>query len=220
MIEYKVIKTKDGSDTIIDQSKNETFHSINGAINESIHIFINNGLKTISKNELKILEIGFGSGLNCLLTYLKKEPKQIVTYHTIDLFPIHKGLYESLNFFNELNVSHETYLKIMDIPWDNEVKAFNNFYLKKIRCNLLDFETNYFYDIIYFDAFSPNVQPELWTFEIFQKLFCMLLQSGIIITYSSKGDVKRALRKAQFEVHRLSGPKGKRHILKAIKYNK
>lgn len=214
---FSVIQTSDGSSSIFDSQFGENFHSSFGAIAESIHIYIVNGIKLIKKNEITVLEIGFGTGLNCLLTILNKEKNQKIYYHSIEKFPLNKEHIAKLNYTDKLSVSDETFEKISKLEWEKQSEISDNFYLKKIKVDLLDFFPNDFYDIIFFDAFSPNAQPELWTTEIFEKLFNNLKPNGVLTTYSSKGDVKRALRSAGFEVFRIDGPKGKRHILRALK---
>lgn len=214
---FSVIQTDDGSSSVYDLQFGENFHSTYGAIEESNHVYIVNGLKLLQKDELRILEVGFGTGLNCLLTIINKETNQRIYYNSIEKFPLSKEHIAKLNYSDKLKVSDEIFEKISNAEWDKQCEIFDNFYLKKIKIDLLDFIPVDFYDIIYFDAFSPNAQPELWTTEIFKKLFYNLKQNGILTTYSSKGDVKRALRSAGFEVFRIVGPKGKRHILMALK---
>ena len=214
-VKYSVINSNDGSSTVIDSLHNEHFHSTFGAITESLYIFIKQGLKIIAKPHVRILEVGFGTGLNCILTILNKEQNQKITYHTIEKYPLPIEVIEELNYPGLLNISYEFVHSLHELKWDKETEIAENFTLKKILSDLRDFNAESKYDIIYFDAFSYNIQPELWTSDIFKKMFNRLCSGGLLVTYSAKGDVKKALRSAGFEVKRIAGPPGKRHILQA-----
>ena len=214
---FKVIETSDGSSSVFDSQFGENFHSTYGAIAESMHVYISNGLKLVNTDEISILEIGFGTGLNCLLTIINKDVNQKITYHTIEKYPLEIINIQKLNYSQQLNMSSELFDSISNLKWNFKTEIVNNFFLKKLNVDLLDFNSTDLYDIIYFDAYSPNTQPELWTTTIFEKMFNNLKQGGILTTYSSKGDVKRALRSAGFQVFRIKGPNGKRHILRALK---
>ena len=214
---YNFVQTSDGSITVSDKLLGENFHSTYGAIAESNHIFIKNGLNLFIKSEIKILEVGFGTGLNCLLTAINKLQEQKIIYHSIEKYPLNPEIYLKLNYSDCLKITNNLFNNILTAKWDMQIKISDNFELKKINCDLLYFMPVNSYDIIYFDAFSQNVQPELWTKEVFIKLYNCLNKNGILTTYSSKGDVKRAMREANFVVKRISGPIGKRHIIRAIK---
>ncbi len=214
---YNIVQTSDGSLTISDNLLGENFHSTFGAIAESNYIFIKNGLQLFEINEIKILEIGFGTGLNCLLTAINKNKEQKIIYHSIEKYPLDINILSKLNYTQQLNINSNIYDSIINQQWEIEDEIFENFYLKKIKIDLVDFCSTNCYDLIYFDAFSPNVQSELWNVEIFKSLYNCINKGGILTTYSSKGDVKRALREAKFMVKRINGPIGKRHILRAIK---
>ena len=214
----KLVKTNDGSNTIINTSLNESYHSINGAINESEHIFINNGLKRINKKAFKILEIGFGTGLNALLTkiYCEKNNVEII-YHTIDNLPMPNKVYSLLNYSHQLKIDNNQFLKIHDSSWEEEIKLSEFFTIKKIN---FDFNKICFkekYDLVYFDAFSPSKQADMWNEANFQKLFNCINNKGILITYCAKGIVKRTLKKVGFDTTPLPGPEGKREITLASK---
>ena len=214
----KLVKTNDGSNTIINTSLNESYHSINGAINESEHIFINNGLKRINKKAFQILEIGFGTGLNALLTKIYCEKKNVeIIYHAIDNLPIPNKVYSLLNYSRQLKIDNNQFLKIHDSSWEEEIKLSEFFTIKKIN---FDFNKICFkekYDLVYFDAFSPSKQIEIWNEANFQKLFNCINNKGILITYCAKGIVKRTLKKVGFETIPLPGPEGKREITLASK---
>lgn len=213
----KIIITSDGSSTIFDPFFKENYHSVHGAIAESLHVFIENGLRKVAKEEISILEIGYGTGLNCLLTLLNKPDSQIIQYHSLEKYPLRKEMLSELNYSEMLNVKKSFFEMIFKQNWDIEKEISKGFKLKKIHADLLVFNFTETYDVIYFDAFSPNVQPELWTKEIFSKLYSCLNKNGILTTYSAKGDVKQALRSSGFKVRRMKGPVGKRHILFAVK---
>lgn len=213
----KIIVTSDGSFTIFDPIHKENFHSLHGAITESMLVFIKNGLHSISKDEISVLEVGYGSGLNCVLSYFNKSKEQIIHYFGIEKYPLPKNIYRALNYSGFSRKESEIYKNINELEWNCENRVGPNFYLHKINEDILDFESQQKFDLIYFDAFSPEIQPELWSLQIFEKMFEFLEPGGILVTYSSKGIVKNALREAGFKVFRLPGPPMKRHVIKALK---
>tara|TARA_B100001741_G_scaffold290936_1_gene270773 strand:- start:21 stop:677 length:657 start_codon:yes stop_codon:yes gene_type:complete len=217
-MKLELVKTIDGSNSLKNLIINDSYHSKYGAINESKHIFINNGLKRISKKKIRVLEIGFGTGLNALLTQLycdKKEKK--ITYHTIDNLPLKEEIYSSLNYCDQLKIDKNIFLKIHSSLWENEIELSNFFVLKKMKYDFTKILFNEKYDLIYFDAFSPSKQPEMWTLNNFKKLYDCLNTNGVLITYSSKGDVKRIMKKVGFNISSVEGPTGKREITLASK---
>jgi len=217
-MKLELVKTIDGSNSLKNLIINDSYHSKYGAINESKHIFINNGLKRISKKKIRVLEIGFGTGLNALLTqlYCDKKEKRI-TYHTIDNLPLKEEIYSSLNYCDQLKIDKNIFLKIHSSLWENEIELSNFFVLKKMKYDFTKILFNEKYDLIYFDAFSPSKQPEMWTLNNFKKLYDCLNTNGVLITYSSKGDVKRIMKKVGFNVSSVEGPTGKREITLASK---
>ena len=217
-MKLELVNTFDGSNSLKNLNINDSYHSKYGAINESKHIFINNGLKMISKKKIRVLEIGFGTGLNALLTLLYcDKKKQNIIYHTIDNLPLKEEIYSSLNYFDQLKIEKNIYLKIHSSSWENEIELSNFFVLKKMKCDFTKTLFNQKYDLIYFDAFSPSKQPEMWTLNNFKKLYNCLNTNGVLITYSSKGDVKRTMKKVGFNISSLEGPTGKREITLARK---
>ena len=217
-MKLELVNTNDGSNSLKNVIINDSYHSKYGAINESKHIFINNGLKMISKKKIRVLEIGFGTGLNALLTLLYcDKKKQNIIYHTIDNLPLKEEIYSSLNYFDQLKIEKNIYLKIHSSSWENEIELSNFFVLKKMKCDFTKTLFNQKYDLIYFDAFSPSKQPEMWTLNNFKKLYNCLNTNGVLITYSSKGDVKRTMKKVGFNISSLEGPTGKREITLARK---
>ena len=214
----ELVNTYDGSNSLKNLIINDSYHSKYGAINESKHIFINNGLKRISKKKIRVLEIGFGTGLNALLTQLYCDKKeQNIIYHTIDNLPLKKDTYSSLNYCDQLKIDKDIFLKIHNSLWENEIELSNFFVLKKINCDFTKKLFNEKYDLIYFDAFSPSKQPEMWILDNFKKLYNCLNRNGVLITYSSKGDVKRTIKEVGFNVFSIAGPTGKREITLACK---
>lgn len=216
---YPVI-TQDGSITFKAGEQGEHYHSVNGAITESEYVFIENGLKAHSLKNIRIFEVGFGTGLNAFLTLVHaSELKANVHYSAIELFPLEKSLYDLLNY-------HEFYPKefyryqnlINDAVWGKSVQISDSFLLQKINSALQNhsFERNS-YDIVYFDAFSPQAQPEMWTTEVFCKIFDSMKDSGILVTYSASGNVRRSMEYAGFSIEKLKGPPGKRHMLRGRK---
>lgn len=217
-MKLELVNTNDGSNSLKNLIINDSYHSKYGAINESKHIFINNGLKRISKKKIRVLEIGFGTGLNALLTQLYCDKKeQNITYHTIDNLPLREETYSSLNYCDQLKIDKNIFLKIHRSSWENEIELSSFFVLKKMNCDFTKTLFNEKYDLIYFDAFSPSKQPEMWTLNNFKKLYNCLKSNGILITYSSKGDVKRTMKKVGFNISSVEGPAGKREITLASK---
>lgn len=216
LIEIKL--TEDGSTTLYRPDLNEHYHSIHGAIQESKHVFIEAGLKKCQSDSLKILEIGFGTGLNAFLTMLYADNKKII-YHSIEKYPLAKNIVEKINFPHIINSpeSKKWFQKIHEIPWNTECEIEPWFKLKKIETDLLEHNFENGYDLVYFDAFAPEKQPELWDVKIFQKLFNSMSENAILTTYCAKGNVRRAMISCGFAVERIPGPPGKRQMMVSVK---
>lgn len=220
--ELVIEKTLDCSDTLYVPSLDEHYHSTNGAVQEAKHVFIEAGLlQCLEKKELNILEIGFGTGLNAYLT-LKEILKTDITlnYTTLELYPLPIDLIKKLNY--ALNLSYEDkelFLSIHNANWDIKTTFKDKITFLKLKAdiNQVIFTLDTKVDLIYFDAFAPNKQPELWTQPIFDKLFSLLNNKGILTTYCAKGAVRRMLLHSGFIVDRLPGPLGKREMLRASK---
>jgi tRNA U34 5-methylaminomethyl-2-thiouridine-forming methyltransferase MnmC len=218
----ELILTGDGSHTLYVPQLNEHYHSTFGAIQESRHIFIEAGLKQTFpvQSPLRILEVGFGTGLNAFLSLLEAgKSGKIIHYTSIEPFPLNPEITILLNYPELLSTAKTSLFKKMhDAEWNREIKVTGQFTLIKVLQYLqkIKLERNYF-DLVYFDAFGPEVQPDLWTEEIFRKIFLSLKKGGILMTYSAKGSVRRALKNSGFSVEKLPGPAGKREITKAIK---
>lgn len=214
---HKLFTTKDGSNTLFDENFNETLHSGFGAYTEALHIFINNGLLSADKKDLSILEVGYGTGLNASLTAFYATDKELnVSYHGIEKFPPESSILSL--FYDSVDSSIKNIAcEINDAKWGHNYSLNTNFSIIKYHADFLDFLPSEKFDIIYFDPFSPEKHPQAWTQEFFMKLTALLHPNGFLITYSSKGIVKQALRACGLKVKRLPGPPGKRHILKAQK---
>lgn len=219
----KIIVTDDNSKSLLIPEWNETYHSIHGAKNESQHVFIKHGLERVvaQHNSIKLLEIGFGTGLNALLTYnfIKNTPIYIA-YDAVEKFPL------SLNVINELehpkntglDEHQATFEKMHTSAWNTEIKISSNFLLKKIAADITILKlAEEQYSLIYFDAFGPKIQPELWQLSQLQKMHNTLVNGGLLVTYCAQGQFKRDLIAAGFKIESFPGPKGKREMTCAIK---
>ena len=217
MVPIKVIITKDGSKSLYLPQLNETYHSKFGAKTESQHVFIKAGYQYVSKPEIRILEIGFGTGLNVLLTYFAQliDGKNVY-YEALEKFPLPDNIVNEINDFEDAEIK-KVFKLLHQIPWQQDVALNKNFVLHKNQIDLLDFDTNKTFDLIYFDAFAPDKQPEMWTRAIFNKMYRFLDTGGVLVTYSAKGSVRRTMQAAGFSVERIPGPPGKREMLRAIK---
>lgn len=223
-MKHELIITKDGSHTISIPEMNVTYHSIHGAIQESQHVFIKAGLFDSGLFDFiglhHILEIGFGTGLNALLTLIEADRhKNRIYYTALELFPLNSSEISQLNYCQQLEMPDYKPLleKMHACGWEEMHEITDNFRLAKRKCNLLDFSTDDLFDIIYFDAFAPAAQPELWTIDVFEKMFSILKPSGMLVTYCSKGEVRRNMIAAGFKVEKLPGPPGKREMIRAYR---
>lgn len=219
---FQVVITEDGSTTLFIPELNEHYHSIHGALQESMHIFIREGYKQIRNFPAHIFEAGFGTGLNVFLTYLvsEKEGKSI-HYTAIEKYPLEDHFVSLLNYPEKTDPAKaEVFLAIHDAPWEQDIRISENFILHKRKGDLREVQLqNSSYDLVYFDAFGPDVQPELWTEEIFRMLCESMKEGACLVTYSVKGSVTRALKAAGFSIEKLPGPPGKREMTRATKRN-
>jgi tRNA U34 5-methylaminomethyl-2-thiouridine-forming methyltransferase MnmC len=215
----KFCETTDGSITLYSGRFDEHYHSVNGAMSESMHVFIKAGLKECKKDYINIFEVGFGTGLNAYLSLLETFKNNIkINYTAVELFPLNNDIVSKLKYDELLSTKDSSLFLLMhSCDWEKKVEITQSFYLNKIKNDFNCLELNNKYDIIYFDAFSPDKQPDLWSLKNFQKLYNSLNEGGILTSYSSKGFVKQNLRAAGFCVKRLPGANGKRHMLKATK---
>lgn len=223
-VNRELIKTADGSHTLFLPDVNEHYHSYHGAINESKHVFIKNGLEYYSEGKtglpVNILEVGMGTGLNVFLTFLRSlQTGQAVNYTALEPFPVEKDIAEQLNYSALLNMEeHKSSFNLIHTSGFNvNVKLSDQFILAKRREKLEQFNSGEDFDIVFYDAFAPRVQPELWTKEVFERLYTFIKPGGILVTYCAKGEVKRNLRAANFKVESLPGPQGKREMIRVVK---
>ena len=215
----RLIVTEDGSHSLYSAQYNQQYHSLQGALTESEHIYINLGLRPILENTdapVYVFEMGFGTGLNAFLTWkLADLLQKNIYYAAVEAFPVSLEDASSLNY--ESLSGHTNFIKVHESPWSVDFPISDYFTLNKQNVRLEDFVTDKQFDVIYYDAFDPRAQPELWKEEIFSKIAAQTRQEGVLVTYSSKGIVKRALRAGGFRVERHKGPGRKTHVLKAIK---
>ena len=214
-----IIVTDDGSDTLFNAQSGEHYHSVFGAVQESRHIFISAGLDAVPRNEepVHLLEIGFGTGLNALLSYQWAEQNQThVLYEGIEAFPVEPERAMQLNYSKILNISNSMFNKMHRGEKIKKLGTWFDFSLRIEKFEKAAF-TPQKYDVVFFDAFSPESQPEMWTNEGFEKLFSTLKPGGILTTYSCKGSVKRMLKSVGFQIEKIPGPPGKREFLRASK---
>lgn len=217
--ELKLVTTKDGSQTILNDQLGSTYHSRHGALTESNHVFIDKGLRRLvddGLNEINILEMGFGTGLNALLTWqMAKELGLNVKYHSLELFPVPEKVWSEYVLPNELLSSQTEFEKLHQANWSESVQMDERFQLTKYQVSLLDFQSDKKFNLVYFDAFEPETQPELWTEDVFGKLFEMMIVGGVLTTYCCKGYVRRNMIAAGFVVEKVPGPPGKREMIVA-----
>ncbi len=237
----KIITTSDGSKTIQIEDWNEQYHSIHGAIQEANHVFLKHGLlfysefisefhkdcrsehhikHNLNSNDINILEIGFGTGLNAFLTLIEAEKlKQRINYVGVEAYPVKEDEITQLNYVALISEVHKTEFDNMhQVSWEKQHQITPYFQLEKQEKFFKAINAEDEFDIIYFDAFGARVQPELWTEDIFSIMFKALKVNGVLVTYSAKGSVRRAMQTVGFKVERLPGPPGKREMLRATKH--
>jgi tRNA U34 5-methylaminomethyl-2-thiouridine-forming methyltransferase MnmC len=219
-VEREIIKTLDGSTTIHLKEWDECYHSKHGAIQEAKHVFIKNGLSLFEDKPISILEIGFGTGLNAFITFLEAtQKKQNIDYVGVEAYPVDAKEVLQMNYVAELDALEfdNIFEKMHKCEWDYKTEISTDFSLTKRKQffdEIDDFET---FDLIYFDAFGYRVQPELWSTEIFQKMYNSLKPNGVLVTYAARGVVKRSMIEVGFTVEKLAGPPGKREMFRAFK---
>ncbi|MFS4416710.1 tRNA (5-methylaminomethyl-2-thiouridine)(34)-methyltransferase MnmD [Maribacter sp. 2307ULW6-5] len=219
-MEREVIVTADGSKTIQIKDWNEQYHSKHGAFQEAYHVFIAHGLRRFKARSINIMEVGFGTGLNALITLLEAPRLDLrVTYTGVEAYPVSLQEVSQLNHVERLEAQEwkEAYDLMHQGAWQVPLDIAPHFVLEKQQRLFKDIDAVGLFDLIYFDAFGARVQPELWTVPIFQKMAAALIPGGILVTYSAKGSVRRAMEAVGLLVERLPGPPGKREMLRATK---
>ena len=220
----ELINTSDGSKTLLINDLEETYHSKHGALQEANHVFIKNGLNLTDSCEINILELGFGTGLNVLVTfdaYLRNNKNPKINYFGIEKYPIffHEATELSYSELFPNKIVQDLSLKIHETEWEKLVELDSNFHLKKIKDDFFNIKNMDLpeIDLVYFDCFGARVQPDLWEIELFEIVASKMKADGLLTTYSSKGSVRRALLELGFEVEKKQGPPGKREMINAWK---
>tara|TARA_R100001369_G_scaffold92899_2_gene141160 strand:- start:3139 stop:3804 length:666 start_codon:yes stop_codon:yes gene_type:complete len=219
-LKRKIITTADGSKTIQIEDWNEQYHSVHGAIQEAYHVFIKHGLSLFHDQPLSILEIGFGTGLNALITLLESKKLGLdIVYKGIEAYPVILEELEQLDYIEALDAGdmEQCFFNMHQTSWGQSHPILPTFSLIKQQIDFREIVDVDQFDLIYFDAFGARVQPELWTEEVFAIMFRALKKDGVLVTYSAKGSVRRAMQAVGFVVERLPGPPGKREMLRALK---
>lgn len=216
----EIIITDDGSTTIRVPDWNENYHSTHGAIQESKHVFIKNGLNLFRhQDSISILEIGFGTGLNAFITFLETLNKEKVNYVGVEAYPISTDEMAQMNYVSELKALpyQEVFSAMHSCNWEHIQMITQNFLLTKRKQFFQEIEDQNSYDLIYFDAFGFTLQPELWSEAIFKKMYDALLPNGTLVTYASRTSIRNAMKSVGFLVEKLPGAPGKREMLRATK---
>lgn len=215
----EIITTGDGSHSLISSIFQESYHSRHGAIQESRHVFIEAGLQQMAgKKDIYILEAGFGTGLNALLTRLEASRMEIhIHYTTYEAFPIVEPDWVQLNYHQLLSCEQVLLTSLHEVVWDKAISMDPFFTFEKRNQKMESIEEENAYELIFFDAFAPASQPELWGFEMMRKLYAALKPQGILVTYCAQGAFRRNLKEAGFQIEKIQGPPGKREMTRAIK---
>ncbi|MCI9844622.1 tRNA (5-methylaminomethyl-2-thiouridine)(34)-methyltransferase MnmD [Flavobacterium pectinovorum] len=216
----EIIKTLDGSTTIHLQEWNECYHSKHGAIQEAKHVFIKNGFDLFEGKPVSIFEIGFGTGLNAFITFLEaNDSQQNIDYTGVEAYPVNSEEVLAMNYVSELEAEafENIFKKMHECEWNQKNEITSNFSLTKRKQFFDEIDDFEIFDLIYFDAFGYRVQPELWSTEIFQKMYNSLKPNGVLVTYAARGVVKRSMIEVGFTVEKLAGPPGKREMFRAHK---
>jgi len=215
----ELILTEDGSNSLYVPEIDECYHSSHGAIQESRHIFIEAGLKQCRKSEINVLEVGFGTGLNAFLTMIEAERSgKRIQYVSLEKYPVETEKALRLNYPEELSPEKRSFFELMHISaWNKKIQITPFFSLEKIKTDFTQYTPEHKFDVIFFDAFSPEKQPEMWTQERFELIYKHCNHGAMLTTYCAKGVVRRSMQVAGFIVERLAGPPGKREILRGVR---
>jgi len=219
-LKREILTTNDGSTTIHLPDWDESYHSKHGAIQEAYHVFIKSGLSLFEGKPVSILEIGFGTGLNAFITYLESQKvNQTIDYVGVEAYPVQVEEALQMNYVSELNASNEkdVFDKMHQISWEEKHTISSNFSLIKRKQFFQDITDENAFDLIYFDAFGFRVQPELWSLEIFKKMYAALKPNCVLVTYACRSSIKNTMLECGFKVEKLPGAPGKREMLRAIK---
>jgi len=212
-------RTSDKSDTLYVPALDEHYHSVHGALQESMHVYIKEGLCQITKPVFAVFEMGFGTGLNTLLSIIEATKKGMdIDYHSLEFHPLSSDVTNRLNYIRLIEPEFQSFFEtIHSCKWGGPNKINNNFCLTKIKADILTYKLIHKYDLIYWDAFGPEKQPELWQTGLFHRIYEAINPEGIFVTYSAKGVVRRNLEATGFMVTKITGPPGKREMIRARK---
>ncbi len=217
-MKVEILESNDGSHTLYLPEMDETYHSRHGAVQEALHVFIQNGLlySAKSQKQIKVLEVGWGTGLNSLLTYKAAKQNQLKIHYTgIEKFPVPQEVLEQLNY---KDWDEDDYLKkAYSAAWEESVQLYENFDLEKREVDVLNLKDEENFDVVYFDAFGPRAQGEMWEKQVFEIIYKATKPGGVFVTYCAKGQVRRDLLEVGFTMERLPGPPGKREMLRGMK---
>ena len=217
----KIVTTADGSKTLQIEDWNEQYHSMHGALQEAYHVFIKNGLSLFAQRDLKVLEIGFGTGLNAFISYLEAPKLGLnIEYYGIEAYPVSMEEALAMEYVDSLKATQQeaaVFEHMHQCDREKMIWLAPSFALEKRRLKFQDLSAESQYDLVYFDAFGFRVQPELWSETIFKKMYMAISPGGVLVTYAAKGSVRRAMLSVGFSVERLEGPPGKREMLRATK---
>lgn len=220
ILKRQIITTSDGSTTIQLTDWDECYHSKHGAIQEAYHVFIKNGLSLMENKSISILEIGFGTGLNAFITFLEANKNTLtIDYTGVEAYPVTTEEAFAMNYVHELNANNfQNEFQLMhESTWEEKIVFNSNFNITKRQQFFNEIQDKNRFDLIYFDAFGYRVQPELWSTEIFYKMYKAIKSKGILVTYAARGVVKRSLIEVGFTVKKVPGPPGKREMMIAYK---
>jgi tRNA U34 5-methylaminomethyl-2-thiouridine-forming methyltransferase MnmC len=221
MCKISIITTSDGSHSLLNADLNETYHSTHGALQESRHVFIKNGLDQVlaeTSDTIEILEIGFGTGLNAFLSLQRAtEINRKIRYTTLEVFPLDENIWSNLNYTSSLG-SKDLFESLHDALWGVDQNISEVFTLFKIKQKLQDEKLpRGFFDLVYFDAFAPNKQPEMWELSTLKRVTDSMREGAVLVTYCAKGQVKRDLKSLSLRIETLPGPPGKKEMIRARK---
>ena len=224
-MEREVKITSDGSKTLFIKDLNEGYHSGHGALQEAKFVFIDNGYKLIERCEINILELGFGTGLNGLVTideFLKTDKNQVVRYYSLEKYPVLQQELLALDYptlFENPDLD-SAFTRLHEAPWNEPCEVVENFFVTKIEADFFDLDSLRIppIDLVYFDCFGSRVQPDLWEPKLIGLVADKMSKEGLFTTYSAKGSLRRALLDLDFEVEKRPGPPGKREMITAIKH--
>ncbi len=216
----ELVTTGDGSHSLRNTDLDETYHSMHGAVQESRHVFIANGLDVFLQklaDPLRVFEVGFGTGLNALLTWRwARKHRRHVHYTSIEAFPLEPSVWSKLNYGEHLGHGDDV-RTLHRVPWNVETRVEEFFTLFKIHGDIQSWESSEAFHLVYFDAFAPSKQPEMWTLDVLSKVVGAMMTDGVFVTYSAKGQLKRDLNTLGLLVETLAGPPGKKEMVRALK---